>query len=62
LSATWPNRCPLGRLVKFTEAEDEMFESLWGDEPSGKVLRELRKAVRKNRKELLAEWEAKVNQ
>jgi hypothetical protein len=48
--------------IKFTEAEDEMFESVWGDDPGGKVLRKLRKAVRENRQELLAEWEAKVNQ
>lgn len=46
--------------VKFTETE--MFESVWGDEPSGKVLRQLRKAVRENRDDLLAEWEANVNQ
>ena len=46
--------------VKFTETE--MFESVWGDEPSGKVLRQLRKAVRDNRDDLLAEWEANVNQ
>jgi hypothetical protein len=38
-----------------------MFESVWGDEPSGKVLRQLRKAVRENRDDLLAEWEASVN-
>jgi uncharacterized protein DUF4160 len=46
--------------VKFTETE--MFESVWGEEPSGKVLRQLRKAVRENRDDLLAEWEANVNQ
>jgi hypothetical protein len=46
--------------VKFTE--DQMFESVWGDEPSGKLLRELKKAVKENRKKLLAEWEANVNQ
>lgn len=39
-----------------------MFESVWGDEPSGKHLRQLRKAVRDNRDDLLAEWEADVNQ
>ena len=46
--------------VKFTE--DQMFESVWGEEPSGKLLRQLRKAVKDNRDDLLAEWEANVNQ
>jgi hypothetical protein len=48
--------------VKFTESEDRMFEPVWGGEPSGKVLRELRKAVRENRRQLLSEWEENVNQ
>ena len=48
--------------VKFTEDEPQMFELVWGDEPSGKVLRELKKAVREYRDDLLAEWEAKVSQ
>jgi hypothetical protein len=48
--------------VKFTEDEDRMFESVWGDEPSGKVLRQLKKAVRVNRDKLLAEWEENVSQ
>ncbi len=47
--------------VKFAEGEKEMFEHEWGDTPSGKVLRELKKAVEKHRAALLAEWEAKVN-
>ncbi len=48
--------------MKFTESDDAMFEAKWGDPPGGKVLRELRKAVRNNRVALLEEWEAKVNQ
>lgn len=48
--------------VKFTEDETEMLELVWGDEPSGKVLRKLKKAVRQYRDALLTEWEAKVNQ
>jgi hypothetical protein len=47
--------------VKFAEGEKEMFQQEWGDSPSGRLLRELKKAVKKNRKALLAEWEAKVN-
>jgi len=47
--------------VKFTEDDEELFELKWGDAPSGKVLRELRKAVKKHRIALLAEWEEKVN-
>jgi hypothetical protein len=39
-----------------------MFELVWGDEPGGKIMRKLEKAVRENRDNLLAEWEAKVNQ
>ncbi len=46
--------------VKFTEAD--MFELVWGDEPGGKIMRKVEKAVRENRENLLAEWEAKVNQ
>jgi hypothetical protein len=48
--------------VKFSEGETHMFESVWGDEPSGKVLRQLKKAVKENRANLLTEWEANVNQ
>lgn len=48
--------------VKFSEGEALMFEPVWGAEPGGKVLRQLKKAVRKHRAALLAEWEAKVNQ
>jgi hypothetical protein len=47
--------------VKFTEAEKQMFEQLWGDTPSRKELRELKKAVKAHRDALLEEWEAKVN-
>ncbi len=47
--------------VKFTEPEAKMFESVWGDEPSGRVLRQIRKLVKENREKLLTEWEAKVN-
>ena len=47
--------------VKFTETEDEMVELVWGDKPSGKILRLLRREVRLNRDNLLAEWEANVN-
>jgi hypothetical protein len=46
--------------VRFTEAD--MFELIWGDEPSCKIMRKLEEAVRGNRDNLLAEWEAKVNQ
>jgi hypothetical protein len=48
--------------VKFVEGEEEIFELVWGDAPSSKVLRQLRKAVQANRADLLAEWEANVNQ
>ena len=48
--------------VKFTEAEDQMFELVWGDVPSGKRLRQLMKAVREHRDELLHEWEASVSE
>ena len=47
--------------VKFVEGEEEMFEQKWGDTPSGKVLRQLKKAVLRHRAALLAEWEDKVN-
>jgi hypothetical protein len=47
--------------VKFTEAENDMFELIWGDAPRRKVLRQLKKAVTENRDELLAEWEANVD-
>jgi hypothetical protein len=46
----------------FTVGEKEMFEHEWGDIPSGKVLRALKKAVQEHRDALLAEWEEKVNQ
>jgi hypothetical protein len=48
--------------VKFAEAEEEMFERQWGEIPSAKTLRLLKKAVTTHREALLAEWEAKVNQ
>jgi hypothetical protein len=48
--------------VKFLEAEAQMFESVWGEEPNGKVLRKIVKAVLENRANLLAEWEASANQ
>jgi hypothetical protein len=48
--------------VKFVEGEEEMFEQKWGDTPSGKVLRQLKKAVIRYRAALLVEWEDKVNQ
>ena len=48
--------------VKFAEGEEEMFEQEWGDTPSGKTLRQLKKAITTHREALLAEWEAKVNQ
>ncbi len=38
-----------------------MFELVWGEEPKGKVLRKIAKAVIENRANLLAEWEANVN-
>jgi hypothetical protein len=47
--------------VKFNEAEDQMFELVWGDEPRGRILRQLRKVVKDNRSNLLGEWEANVN-
>ena len=47
--------------VRFTEADEAMFELKWGDSAGEKVLRELRKDVKKHRVALLAEWEAKVN-
>jgi hypothetical protein len=48
--------------VNFAEGEEEMFDHEWGDTPSGKFLRQLKKAVQTHRAALLAEWEAKVNQ
>ena len=39
-----------------------MFELEWGDAPKAKVRREIAKNVEENRVELLAEWEATVNQ
>ena len=47
--------------VKFTEPDEKMFESIWGDEPGAKILRQLKKMVREKREQLLAEWETKVN-
>ncbi|HKI19900.1 MAG TPA: DUF4160 domain-containing protein [Isosphaeraceae bacterium] len=48
--------------VKFAEGETQMFELEWGDNPRAKVLREIAKNVKEKRVQLLAEWEAKVNQ
>lgn len=48
--------------VKFSESEYEMFELEWGSMPGGKILRQLKTAVKKHRETLLAEWEAKVQQ
>ena len=48
--------------VQFAEGEAQMFELMWGDAPKSKVLREIAKKVRENRVQLLAEWEANVNQ
>lgn len=48
--------------VKFLEDGAEMFEKEWGVMPSGKILRELKKAVVQNRANLFVEWEKKVNQ
>jgi hypothetical protein len=48
--------------VKFTEGEAQMFDLAWGTTPKAKVLREIAKNVQAKRVELLAEWEAKVNQ
>jgi hypothetical protein len=47
--------------VNFLEDKD-LFELEWGDAPSGKVLRDLKKLVVAHRAALLAEWETKVNQ
>jgi hypothetical protein len=47
--------------VKFTGAEEEMFEQAWGTIPSSKVLRKLKKAVLQHRVFLLEEWEARVS-
>jgi hypothetical protein len=47
--------------VMFLEREARMFESVWGCEPKGKVLRQIAKTVKENRDKLLAEWEAHVN-
>lgn len=49
--------------VMFSEAAENMFESVWADKkPRSKVLGQLKKAVEQHRAALLAEWEAKVNQ
>jgi Domain of unknown function (DUF4160) len=48
--------------VKFSEGEAEMFEVVWGEAPSRKVLRQLAKAVKENRANLLTEWEENVSQ
>ena len=48
--------------VKFAEGEAQMFELQWGNAPKAKVLRMIVKNVEENRIQLLAEWEAKVNQ
>ncbi len=48
--------------VKFPEGETQMFETVWGEDPGGKILRQLKKAVIKNRANLLVEWETNVNQ
>lgn len=47
--------------VRFLEDASQMFELIWGDEPSAKMLRSIAKAVEVNRPELLAEWEVGVN-
>lgn len=47
-------------VVRFADDEEEMFEQVWGDAPASRILRELRKAVRANRGNLLEEWESKV--
>ena len=39
-----------------------MLELLWGEEPKGKMIRKITKAVTENRANLLTEWEATVNQ
>ena len=46
--------------VTFQADVSEMFELQWGDQPSGKVLRKIAKAVESNRAALLAEWQEKV--
>jgi Domain of unknown function (DUF4160) len=38
------------------------FELQWGNAPNAKVLRRIAKNVNGKRAQLLAEWEAKVNQ
>lgn len=48
--------------VKFAEGETQMFELEWGKVPKAKVLREIATAVMEHRVQLLAEWEAEVNQ
>ncbi|OWK39149.1 DUF4160 domain-containing protein [Fimbriiglobus ruber] len=48
--------------VKFLESVDQMFELVWGAEPKAKLLRKITQAVAENRMNLLAEWEANVNQ
>jgi hypothetical protein len=48
--------------IKFAEGEAQMFELRCGDAPKTRVLREIAEKVRENRMELLAEWEANVNQ
>jgi len=48
--------------VNFLENEDEvLFEREWGELPSSKVRKEIKRLVIANRAALLAEWEAKVN-
>ena len=48
--------------VNFAEGESLMFEPVWGDGPKSRVRREIARKVEENRVQLLAEWEAKVNQ
>jgi hypothetical protein len=48
--------------VNFMASEADMFELLWGKPARAKVLRSIAERVGENRVQLLAEWEAKVNQ
>lgn len=46
--------------VKFLE-DNDLFELEWGEAPSSKVLKGIKRLVSANREALLAEWETKVN-
>lgn len=48
--------------VNFAAGGEQMFEQVWGDAPNGNTLRQLKRAIREHRADLLAEWEAKVSQ